>query len=128
MDLQGTLLSFLSDRNDPFFDPNRCLLWLSLWFGGVGFQGGLAALLPVRYPSLQTAFAMGADLGYVDQLQFLLYDGEDPSEPFFFDCFSHSYGHFPSLGKTAICVYTLPTLFDKMKAILCYDTLGGLTL
>ncbi len=58
--------------------------------------------------------AIGAYLCNVNQFYLPLRNREYPPQTLFFNCFCHTYSHFPILGETAKCVCTLPHRLDRL--------------
>jgi len=110
--LLGAKFCFLSFRNDFLFHPNRCFIRACLWYGSLWFQGILTIPLVCGKPSFQTPFAVWTYLSHIYQLHPLFRYRFYPPQTLFFNCFRHTYRHFPILGETAISPCTLPRGLD----------------
>ena len=97
--LLGAKFCFLSFRNDSLFHPNRCFIRTCLWYGSLWFQGILTIPLVCGKPSLETPFAVQTYFLYIYQLHPLFRYRFYPPQSLFFDCFCHTYCHFPILGE-----------------------------
>jgi len=67
-------------------------------------------------PSFQTPFAVWTYLSHIYQLHPLFRYRFYPPQTLFFDCFCHTYCHFPILGETAISPCTLPRGLDTINS------------
>ena len=72
-----------------------------LVFGMVtfGFQSFISVSFVYRYPSFQTPFAVRTYFLYIYQFHPLFRYRFYPPQTLFFDCFCHTYCHFPILGE-----------------------------
>ena len=76
-----------------------CLFWTSLRYSRFGFQSFLSTSFVYRYPSFQTPFAVWTYLRHIYQLHPLFRYRFYPPQTLFFNCFCHTYCHFPILGE-----------------------------
>ena len=64
----------------------------------------------------QAPFAIGAYFCHIDQFNLFMRNWYYPPQSLLFNCFCHTHSHLSIVGKTAICVRTLPLNIDNYNA------------